>query len=195
MYVWLIIFVLGGSIGFILASVIAAERIAGLMRENKSLREELARHQYESRDFAEQSQLSTLKPSATFVTPSQRFNTGADTWKWLSSSCWIGLGSRNSQGLLHPYSILCFRQMTGSMVGIHYLSAQPDLHSLARSVHLAKHRKSLESFSTRIYSEYLANQCRETLKPGNLTPKRWGLSWAKRARRGPTRLCRIILDW
>jgi hypothetical protein len=79
MHVWLIIFLLAGSIGFILASMIAAGRIAGLMRENKRLREELARHQYESRDFAEQSQLSTPKPSATFVTPHQRLNTGTDT--------------------------------------------------------------------------------------------------------------------
>jgi len=79
MHVWLIIFLLAGSIGFILASMIAAGRIAGLMRENKRLREELARHQYESRDFVEQSQLSTPKPSATFVTPHQRLNRGADT--------------------------------------------------------------------------------------------------------------------
>ncbi len=79
MHVWLIMFVLGGSIGFILASMIAAGRVTGLMRENKRLREELARHQNEPRDFAEQSQLSTRKPSVAIVSPHPRLDTGADT--------------------------------------------------------------------------------------------------------------------
>ena len=79
MHVWLIMFVLGGSIGFILASMIAAGRVADLMRQNKRLREELERDHYESRAFAAQSELSTPKPSATIISPHQRLDTGADT--------------------------------------------------------------------------------------------------------------------
>jgi uncharacterized integral membrane protein len=47
MHVWLIMFALGGSIGFILACMIAAGRVADLKRENERLKEELERHQYE----------------------------------------------------------------------------------------------------------------------------------------------------
>jgi len=79
MHVWLIMFVLGGSIGFILACMIAAGRVAGLMRENQLLREELERHQYEFKVVAEQSQLSTPKPSVTMTSPRPRLNTVSDT--------------------------------------------------------------------------------------------------------------------
>jgi len=67
MHVLLIMFVLGGSIGFVLASMIAADRVAGLMLENKRLTEELAKHRYESETVAEPGQVSTSEPSATFV--------------------------------------------------------------------------------------------------------------------------------
>ena len=79
MHVWLIMFVLGGSIGFILACMIAAGRVADLKRENERLREELEGHQYEPRAFAEQSQLNNPKPSVTIVSPRPRLDTGADT--------------------------------------------------------------------------------------------------------------------
>lgn len=78
MLAWLIMFVLGGSIGFILASMIAAGRVAGLMRENRRLREELARQQYESRAFAELCQVSTPESSTTLGFPHPRLDTGAD---------------------------------------------------------------------------------------------------------------------
>ena len=79
MHVWLIMFILGGSIGFILACIIAAGRVADLMRENQRLRRELERHQYESKVVAEQSQSSTPKPSVTLTSPRPRLNTVSDT--------------------------------------------------------------------------------------------------------------------
>lgn len=58
-------FMLGGSIGFILASMIAAGRVADLRRENQRLKAELEGQQYGPEVVAEQTHVSIPKPSVT----------------------------------------------------------------------------------------------------------------------------------
>ena len=65
-------FMLGGSIGFILACMIAAGRVADLGRENQRLRKELEGHQYEPEVVAEQIQVSIPKPSVAVASPRPR---------------------------------------------------------------------------------------------------------------------------
>ena len=65
-------FMLGGSIGFILACMIAAGRVADLRRENQRLKQELEGHQYEPEDVAEQIKVSIPKPSVTVASPRPR---------------------------------------------------------------------------------------------------------------------------
>ena len=60
-------FMLGGSIGFTLACMIAAERVADLGRENQLLKQELEGHQYGSEVVAGQTDVSIHKPSVTVV--------------------------------------------------------------------------------------------------------------------------------
>ena len=65
-------FMLGGSIGFILASMVAAGRVAHLRRENQRLRQDLEGHQYGPEVVAEQTHVSIPKPSVTVALPRTR---------------------------------------------------------------------------------------------------------------------------
>jgi hypothetical protein len=63
---------LGGSIGFTFAWLIAAGRVADLGRENQRLKQELEGHQHGSEVVAEQTHVSIPKPSVTVVLPRPR---------------------------------------------------------------------------------------------------------------------------
>ena len=65
-------FMLGGSIGFTLACIIAAGRVVELRRENQRLKKELIGHQCGPEVVAEQAHVSISKPSLTAVLPRPR---------------------------------------------------------------------------------------------------------------------------
>ena len=65
-------FMLGGSIGFILASMIAVGRVADLRRESQRLKQELEGHLYGPEVVAEKTHVSIPKPSVTAAFPRPR---------------------------------------------------------------------------------------------------------------------------
>jgi hypothetical protein len=65
-------FMLGGSIGFTMACMIAAGRVADLRRENQRLKQELEGHQYGPKVVAEQTHVIIPKPSVTVAIPRPR---------------------------------------------------------------------------------------------------------------------------
>ena len=62
-------FMLGGSIGFTFACILAARRVTDLRRENQRLKQELGGHQYGPEVVAEQTHASIHKPSVTVALP------------------------------------------------------------------------------------------------------------------------------
>ena len=65
-------FMLGGSLGFTLACMMAAGRVADLRRENQRLKREPEGQQYGSKVVSEQTHVSISKPSVTVASSRPR---------------------------------------------------------------------------------------------------------------------------
>ena len=69
---YVLVFMVGGSIGFTLACILAAGRVADLVRENQRLKQELEGPQCGPEVVAEQTHISIPKPSVNEVLPRPR---------------------------------------------------------------------------------------------------------------------------